>query len=65
MSLTSAQHAAQAEKLMASAKAHQRSAANPDAGGPVLRAEWAQRANQLMAEAQVHATLALAKKETE
>lgn len=63
--LTSAQHAANAERLLAVAQRHQRSAADPDAAGPVIRAGWARMADQLMAEAQIHATLAVAKKASE
>jgi hypothetical protein len=61
--ITSVEHAKKAERLLESAQRHQRSAADSDAAGSDILAGWARMADQLMAEAQVHATLALAKKD--
>lgn len=58
----SAQHAAKAERLMVAAKNYRRSANDPDAAGSAIRAGWARHADALMAEAQVEASLANAKR---
>jgi regulator of protease activity HflC (stomatin/prohibitin superfamily) len=63
--LTSAEHVKKAEELMLLARGYRKGAIDPDAGGSDLRADWTRRADQLMAEAQVHATLALAKREAD
>jgi hypothetical protein len=55
-------HAKRAKQLMASARGWQIAANDPDAAGSDIRAGWADHAARLMAEAQVEASLAAAKR---
>lgn len=53
-------HAQAAERLLARSRTLRAASADPDAAGSGLRKGWRRSADALMAEAQVHAALALA-----
>lgn len=63
--MNAAQHAAESERLLKKSRVYRITANNPDSGGPILREGWRRQADQFLAEAQVHATLAAAKREDE
>lgn len=55
-------HAKKAEELMARALSYQHASKQPDAAGSAIRKGWSKQAKALMAEADVHANLAVAKR---